>query len=670
VPPFERISKNAAVIAVIAIALAQIGIHPDMTPALQVLATLAIAAGWLAAGASREWVHAAWVVLALLSPALLRLAAGREGPVLDVFWMAGLTASLLRTSPWSRWSLGDGSQLLAGGWALTLVLSWPVFVARETGFDWRLLFDLGAINSWGLRSAPQVVSWITFVVWTQLLGLLWLDWLAGRFAQAPERTPPVLHGLWIGATLASLVALYQGVVDMAWLNTPQWTGYARATGTILDANAYGVCAALAGPSAALALHGSRSKRTGALIVLILVINVTGLWMSGSRTATVCGIIGVAAVALARWQSAGARGRRVMPIAAAGAAIVIAALALAGGAIGPAKRLLELPPGGVRTVVSEVLHRGPYGATSVAIIRDYPLTGVGVGSYQDIAPDYWRRMADQVLPFDHAQNWWRHEAAELGLVGSLTLFVWSALIAWRVLMSRPASGRTVQGTLVRGLLLAIGIGSIIQVPTQTPVVLLWFFLLVAWLPSLIVKPHVTIFSGARTLVAALAIVYAAGHLVLARGPLAVAERAKAFGREYVAGAYRPEPLPDAGQFRWTDEEARFIWPAPTRWLVVRVWAHHPDIAKDPVRVTITTPCGTLIEQVLDDPENLSVGVMLPEGQSVLEATVKVSRTWQPSAFGGDDRRRLGVGITADPVATREEALATHVPVELGACPAGL
>jgi hypothetical protein len=653
---------------VIAIAALQIGVHPDMTPPLQLLAILAIAAGWLAAGSSNELIHCAWLMAALLAPAVLRIAVGREGPVLDVFWMAGLSASLLRTVSWSRWSLGEGSRVLAAGWALILALSWPVLVAREAAFDWHLLFDGGAINSWGMRSAPQVTSWTMFVVWGHLLGLLWLDWLSGRFAGEPERPPRVLHALWIGSTLASLVALYQGVADMAFLSTPQWTGLARATGTLLDANAYGFCAALAGPSAVLSLHGSRSKQAATVIALVYAINLAGVWMSGSRTAAVCAIVGVAAVGAMMWRSPG-RMRRLVPLAAGGVAVLVAGLVLTAGAVGPARRLFDKPAES-SGMISTVLIRGGYGSTAHAIIRDYPITGVGMGGYHEIAPDYWRHMADESLPFDNAQNWWRHQAAELGLLGGLPLFAWSGLIAWRVLFSRSRRDRLAQAMIVRGLLLAIGVCSLIQVPTQSPTVLLWFFLLLAWLPAVINEPHATISAAPRAIITVLAIAYAGAHLVLARGPLAVAERAKTFQREYVAGAHGPEQFEGSGQFRWTDDQARFLWPARTRWFVIQIWAQHPDVEQNPVHVTVTTPCGTLFDQALDGRARRSVGVMLPEGQRSLDATIRVSRTWQPSAYGIPDTRRLGVGIAGDSVANREQAMAADVPVELQACPAGV
>jgi hypothetical protein len=210
VPAFERISKRAVIISAVAITALQIGIHPDMTPGLRLLCTLCGIAGWLAGGSSRGLVQVAWVFAGVLAPAILRLAAGREGTVLDSFWMTGLTASLLRSSSWSRWSLDAGTRTLAAGWGLTIALAWPILSAREAGFDWRLLFDLGAINTWCGWSAPHAASWIGFVAWTHLLGLLWLDWLTARLDADPaRRLPGVIHGFWIAGTLASLPRVAQ-----------------------------------------------------------------------------------------------------------------------------------------------------------------------------------------------------------------------------------------------------------------------------------------------------------------------------------------------------------------------------------------------------------------------------------------------------------------------------
>jgi hypothetical protein len=682
VSSFETVTKCAVVVSAVAITGLLIGTHPDMTAGLRALSTVAVVAGWLAAGAlapgsPSAWLYGVWAAAGVLAPAILRLATGREGPVLDVFWMAGLTASLLRTSAWSGWSLDGRMRLVAGAWALTIALAWPILAAREAAFDPRLLFDFRAINSWSEWSAPHAVSWIAFVAWTHLIGLLWLDWLAARLdQQQPRRISGIVHGLWIAATVASLVGIYQSVGDLTFLNTAFWAERRRAAGTMLDANAFGVCAALAGPSALVALHNSSWKRAGTIVSLAFVINLGGVWASGSRTALVCAAVSTAAVVLALLRSARPGQRRLIVLTGAGVAAALAVVVLAGGAVGPARRLLERPAGTSSYIVT-ALSRPPYGPTALEMIREYPLTGVGIGSYHQLAPDYVRRRANEAMAFDNAQNWWRHEAAELGLLGALPLFVWSGLIAWRVLAWRSRPEARVAATVTRGLLLAIGLCSVTQMPTQSPVVLLWFFMLVAWLPRLLEPPRRLATKGAangviqriinRHVLTALAITYAAGHLVLARGPLAVAERAKTFGREYVVGAYGAEPMEGGGGlFRWTDGRSRFVWPARTRWFVIQIWAHHPDIAANPVRVTITTPCGLLLDQTLKTTSRLSVGVVLPEGLRALDATVTVSRTWQPAAYGEADARHLGVAIAADSVASRELALATHVPIELAAC----
>ena len=136
-------------------------------------------------------------------------------------------------------------------------------IVREAGLRPGTLRDTGALDSWALLTTPQVESWILYVVITQLVALLWLDWLylpgSGirdpgseipnplDFARGKSRIPPI--GLWLAATLASLVAIYQGTVNMAFLNAGPWIGLRRAAGTLLDANAHGAIAALAGPIA-------------------------------------------------------------------------------------------------------------------------------------------------------------------------------------------------------------------------------------------------------------------------------------------------------------------------------------------------------------------------------------------------------------------------------------
>jgi hypothetical protein len=459
--------------------------------------------------------------------------------------------------------------------------------------------------------------------------------------------------LWIGATLSSAVALYQGAVDLEFLSTPFWASAARTTGTMLDANAFGMCAAIAGPVAFSIIR----ERLGIWpAALVLIVNTAGVWMSGSRTAALCALAGSAAVVAATWKSHGGGARRRYALGAAATAALLLIVVFAAGAVGPARRLAELPDTPA-AALREVLTRGPYGTTALQILRDFPASGVGIGAYQLIAPDYWRRVADDVLPFDTAQNWWRHQAAELGIIGGLIPFIWSAVIAWTVATARAAPG--------------VGLASITHMPTQTPLVLLWFLLLLGWFcvgltEPVTARPLLAASKPAAWIAAvALAVGYAAIQIGHAEGRLDVAERARRTSREYIVGTYPPELMPDATFFRWTRDRARLRMPGRAPWLVIRLWAHHPDVMSDPVRVAVSTPCGVIAEQVLKTRKPFSIWLRVPP-ESWLDFSVDVSRTWRPSDFGGADGRRLGVGLALDFVQDLHEFAGPDDVADLPAC----
>jgi hypothetical protein len=673
---FERASRIALVGSVAVITLFQLAFHPDLTPALQWAGFGALILGFLIGPLSSGAGIAAWVAVAPLAPAVLRLAAGREGPVLDLVWMAGLSGSLLRAGFGGGWALPPLWRLLLGGWALVLTLSWPIVVARELGFEWQTLRDEAAVNSWAMLTASRVVGWSLYVVQAQLLGLLWFDWLWGRLTLESPALPLTLHSLWIGVTVSSAVALYQGWVDLTFLSTAFWADERRAAGTLVDANGFGMLAALAAPVGAWQF---RSRPAAALA--LFAVNGIGLWMSGSRTAFVCavaGILGFVAATLVRGHgsseaprardSASPASRVVAALLAL--VLVVGALAAAGGAVGPLRRIAEVPLS--RAGLTELLWvRGGYGTIAVQMLRETPWTGVGPGMYHVIAPDYERVSRQMTLAFDNAQNWWRHQLSELGALGALPVLAWSLLIAAGVLVAPARSGRR-DGWVPRALLAGIGIASLVGMPTQNPIVLLWFFALAAWwsTASSGALAEGRVAGGAAqalaAVVVALAVLHAGATAVLARGWLSVPERAKRAQRDYIVGAYELEPLAGATSFRWTTGDARFQWDAKTRWLLLRLWVQHPDAASSPVQVTVATPCGVVVEEALSSSAPLNVGLELPEGARVLEATVRTSRTWQPSPKPPGDTRQLGAGVVADWLRSAEDAREQPRFVTLKSC----
>jgi O-antigen ligase len=553
-------------------------------------------------------------------------------------------------------------------------------IVREAGLRLGTLRDPGALDSWALLTTPQVESWILYVVVTQLVALVWLEWLFVNLAASdpgsripdPGHIPAPAHGLWIGATLASLVAIYQGTIDIAFLSGGVWPGLRRAAGTLLDANAYGTVAAFAGPLAFVSIPYLRRRHTRSAQAAALAINWAGAWMSGSRTAFVCGALGTVLLVyeLLRASRRTEEHARETSSLLAGIAVIVLLLITVAGAIGPFRRLASVAS--ADAAVTDLWSRGGYGTAAMRMIRDYPVTGVGIGSFNWMAADYWRQIANERLPFDNAQNWWRHQVVELGLVGSLPVLLWSFLIAWLVLTRRTPPENRMETATLRGLLIGLGIASLLGVPTQNPIVLLIFFYLVARFEQLTnprtanlrtpnPEPRITnhesrianresrIPAGAWIAGLLIALIYAGGQLALARGPLKPLARAERTNRDYIIGTYPGEPLPQ-GSFRWTRKRATFALAARSQYLVIRFHALHPDIGTHPVKVRITTDCQTLVDQFLTDDSTDARAFEIPPGQPRVVFDTEVSRTWRPSDSGKTDTRELGLAVEADFVGT--------------------
>ena len=356
----ERLSK-AATLAAVALAFpVHLTVDPAVGWTLRVIAAAAFAAAFVCA---RRWPSTTVAVVVGAGPILpALLAASLHVAALNAFytvWLAALFGAMLPGMPRDRWELPRAWRIPLGVWALTLSLAWPVLIVREAGLRLGMLRDTGALDSWAYLNTPQVESWILHVVLAQLVALLWLEWLfrpgsgiwagikgTGSLILIPDPSPLAVHGLWIGASIASVVAIYQGTVNMAFLSGGIWPGLRRAAGTLLDANAYGTVAALAGPIAFVSIPSLRIRHTRLAQAAALALNWGGAWMSGSRTAFVCGAFGTLLLVYELLRESRLEGRRDdagardTPSLLAGVAVVVLLLAVGAGAIGPLKRMTE------------------------------------------------------------------------------------------------------------------------------------------------------------------------------------------------------------------------------------------------------------------------------------------------------------------------------------------
>jgi len=669
--PVETVSKIAALTSVLLILGLQFTVHPGVSWSLRVLFACALTGGWVLGRVSSGTALVVVIGLAPVMPMATAAVAGGTGsaggadPVAQSVWLAMVVGALLPSMCFTRWSLPVSWRVLLGGWALMLSLAWPIVVAREIAFDLRVFGDTATINSWAGMSASEVSSWIMYVVLVQLVGLLWLDAIMPKLRTWSERgLPAVVHGLWIGATVSSLVALYQGVVDLEFLSSAAWASLGRATGLMLDANAYGMVAALAAPLAAV-VTCSLQSRVRWFCAAGFLINWGGVWMSGSRTALLCALVGTVAFVMNEIRRRPMR--RVIRVSVVGVlTALLIALALAvtlSRTTTPFERTEEFVGRSPWQVAETLVARGHYGEIAARMIWEYPLTGVGVGTYHWLAPDYLRATFNQELAFDNAQNWWRHQLAELGLLGALPVLAWSIVIVWLAIRgARGARGYHV--ATVRGLVVGLGVVSLVGMPTQDPVVLMAFLLLVAMLAvanldvsgmdvaSLDDSASLPFPRGGRLssvtwiVVGALAVVYAGSHAVLASGSLAVADRAERANYDYVLGLYQEEPHPDGGDFQWTRGDARLRLVKRGVYLTIRAWIQHPDASERPVTLRMSTPCQILFEGSLVDSTPVDIILRLPMTDDRIDLVVGVSRTWSPSSVGSPDTRNLGVALDVD------------------------
>ena len=77
-------------------------------------------------------------------------------------------------------------------------------------------------------------------------------------------------------------------------------------------------------------------------------------------------------------------------------------------------------GGVRRLARDLWERDGYGLAAMRAVAEHPWTGVGIGAFALLAPErLFHLETGGLIPADNAQNWWRHQIAELGFIGAVT-----------------------------------------------------------------------------------------------------------------------------------------------------------------------------------------------------------------------------------------------------------
>jgi hypothetical protein len=252
--------------------------------------------------------------------------------------------------------------------------------------------------------------------------------------------------------------------------------------------------------------------------------------------------------------------------------------------------------------------------------------------------------------DNAQNWFRHQLAETGLMGSLGWLAWLVVFVptlWR----RPAPGSSPVATYaLRGALVGIGLASQVAMPTQNTAVLVTFWTFVFWHGQLIERsPEASAgrASGGWRWFAALVLVFIYVGAVWRVGAttMRVPSRAAEIGWPYDHGFYDLEKSPAGGAYRWTGQHAVavFLTQGHDSYVPVTFWAHHPDIRERPVRVRISIRGRPEVDIFLADSQPVTRYFHVRADEPAVMVEIWVDRTWHPSDLGGRDTRALGVAV---------------------------
>ena len=519
------------------------------------------------------------------------------------------------------------------------------------------------VNSNGVRAGGARMSCLLSLM--NLLSGFFFFAIVSTYVKTEEFRKRILTLLSGAALVAFLFAFLQKFHSLRLGNTLFFTNLERLNATFKDPNSFGLFLAAFLPillGLSLSSRGRQRYLSAGLLALGLIIFP---WV-GSRSALLGLCVALLLIAAHALKNARLIGKK-RPVVMALILLSFLSLCILSIVLSPKTTLYQR----LSTDVRGVLHpssasqlaidpRVRFWIIALAMIRDFPFSGVGLGSYIIELPNYSSKLGYMDSSTDTAENYFFQVGAELGLAGLITA-VW-VLFEIFVLMKRNWSvprGESKDSFLRIGLVAgvaAVFVNFFFHSYVGSFDVIFLFWLLVALLGVQVKPPGemgrtVRDRRNFRYAVFFMAVVYGGTLAWNSARTLAIAKRTEEFGWVQNFGLYEQEKDDQGRFFQWTQKTAGITLENLRQPLVIPIRASHPDIRRRPVEVKIFLADENFkkIRRLgilnLDSPRWFQPEYSFRDNEEKrIHILFETSRDWSPrKELGVSDPRRLAIAL---------------------------
>jgi O-antigen ligase len=522
-------------------------------------------------------------------------------------------------------------------------------------YDW-------VVNVNGVRSGGAIMSSV-FNTLNYLTGFLFLFLLVNSL-KSKKILKRIFLVLAFSTLLSLLFALVQKFHSIGLGNTSFWTQLHRLNGTFKDPNSLGAYLSALLPLLVVGFLYIQTRYKPAFLILIILALII-FPSSGSRSAFLALCVAMLTLLMMFLLVSKKEKNRQLYIAEVFLFLVVISLfafvlskqSNLSTRLGQSLNSLEAPSSLSTIFTGKVeLWR-----VSLCMLKDFPLTGVGLGGFIIELPNYGRQMGFDVFGVytDSAENYLLQAASELGLIG-LFLFLWLFYkIAGEIRGSFKSGGagskdRLILLGLIAGLV-SLSINSLFHSYIGSFEIQYLFWLLVTM--ALIWPEGAREFTSApssrkfKTLAVAVVALFGTVQVWTSARILSLERRTQMFGWDQNCGLYETEKDKRALSFHWAKKDAAITIHKSGDILVLPILASHPDIEIHPVNVKIfdvrpnLRKKNLIKEIVLKEKKwvDFEYPISKLQGDKII-LLMETDRDWQPwKILAVPDNRRLAIAL---------------------------